>query len=147
MTSCCWCSVAQLCPTLCDPMDYSMPGSSVLPFFSHLPSLLASESFTMSQFFPSGGQSTGVSASPSVLPMNIQDISFRVDWLDILAVQGTLKSFLQHRSSKVSLLQCSAFFVLQYLHPYMTTRKTIGLNRWNLVGKVMSLLFNNFSSK
>ena len=67
-------------------------------------------------------------------------ISFRMDWLDLLAVQGTLKSLLQHHSSKASILRCSAFFTLQLSHPYMTTGKTIALTRWTLVGKVMSLL-------
>ena len=69
-------------------------------------------------------------------------ISFRMDWLDLLAVQGTLKSLLQHRSSKALILQCSAFFIVQLSHPYMTTGKTIALTRWTFVGKVMSLLFN-----
>ena len=69
-------------------------------------------------------------------------ISFRMDWLDLLVVQGTLKSFLQHHSSKASILQLSAFFTVQLSHPYMTTGKTIALTRWNLVGKVMSLLLN-----
>ena len=69
-------------------------------------------------------------------------ISFRMDWLDLLAVQGTLKSLLQHHSSKASVLQCSAFFRVQLSHPYMTTGKTIALPRWTFVGKVMSLLFN-----
>ena len=69
-------------------------------------------------------------------------ISFRMDWLDFLAVQGTLKSLLQHHSSKASILQCSAFFTSQLSHPYMTTGKTIALTRWTFVGKVMSLLFN-----
>ena len=69
-------------------------------------------------------------------------ISFRMDWLDLLAAQGTLKSLLQHQSSKASILQCSAFFTAQLSHPYMTTGKTIALTRWTLVGKVMSLLLN-----
>ena len=68
-------------------------------------------------------------------------ISFRRDWLDLLAVQGTLKSLLQHYSSKASILRCSAFFTVQLSHPYMTTGKTIALTRWTLVSKVMSLLF------
>ena len=68
-------------------------------------------------------------------------ISFRMDWLDLLAVQGTLKSLLQHHSSKASILWCSAFFIVQLSHPYMTTGKTIALTRWTFVGKVMSLLF------
>ena len=72
-------------------------------------------------------------------------ISFRMDWLDLLAVQGTLKSLLQHHCSKASILQRSAFFVVQLSHPYMTTGKTIALTRWTFVGKVMSLLFNMLS--
>ena len=73
-------------------------------------------------------------------------ISFRMDWLDLLAVQGTLKSLLQHHSSKASILQHSAFFIVQLSHPYMTTGKTIALTRWTFVGKVMSLLFNMLST-
>ena len=72
-------------------------------------------------------------------------ISFRMDWLDLLVVQGTLKSFLQHHSSKASILRCSAFFIVQLSHPYMTTGKTIALTRWTFVGKGMSLLFNMLS--
>ena len=72
-------------------------------------------------------------------------ISFRMDWLDLLAVQGTLKSLLQHHSSKASILRLSAFFIVQFSHPYMTTRKTIALTRRTFVGKVMSLLFNKLS--
>ena len=70
---------------------------------------------------------------------------FRMDWLDLLAVQGTLKSLLQHHSSKASVLWCSAFFIVQLSHPYITTGKTIALTRWTFVGKVMSLLFNMLS--
>ena len=72
-------------------------------------------------------------------------ISFRMDWLDLLAVQGTLKSFVQHHSSKISILWCSTFFIVQLSHPYMTTGKTIALTRWTFVGKVMSLLLNMLS--
>ena len=72
-------------------------------------------------------------------------ISFRMDWLDLLAVQGTLKSLLQHHGSKASILRRSAFFTVQFSHPYMTTGKTIALTRWTFIGKVMSLLFNMFS--
>ena len=72
-------------------------------------------------------------------------ISLRIDWLDLLSVQGTLKSLLQHHSSKASILQCSAFFIVQLSHPSMTTGKTIALTRWTFVGKVMSLLFNMLS--
>ena len=79
------------------------------------------------------------------LPISPGLISFRVDWLDLLAVQGTLKSLLQHHSSKASSLQHSAFFIVQLSHPYMTTGKTIVLTRWTFVGKVMSLLFNILS--
>ena len=73
-------------------------------------------------------------------------ISFTMDWLDLLAVQGILKSLLQHHSSKTSILQCSAFFIVQLSHPYMTTGKTIALTRQTFVGKVMSLLFNMLSA-
>ena len=72
-------------------------------------------------------------------------ISCRMDWLDFLAVQGTLKTLLQHHSSKASILWCSAFFTVQFSHPYMTTGKTIALTRWTFVGKIMSLLFNMLS--
>ena len=72
-------------------------------------------------------------------------ISFRIDWFDLLAVQGTLKSLLQHHSSKASIFRLSAFFIVQLSHPYMTTGKTIALSRWTFVGKVMSLLFNMLS--
>ena len=72
-------------------------------------------------------------------------ISFRMDWLDLLAVRGTLKSLLQHYSSKASIFWCSAFFTVQLSHPYMTTEKTIALTRWTFVDKVMSLLFNMLS--
>ena len=80
-------------------------------------------------------------------PSNIQSglISFRIDLIDLLAVQGTLKSLLRHHSSKASVLQCSAFFIVHLSHPYTTTRKTIALTRWTFVGKVMSLLFNMLS--
>ena len=87
------------------------------------------------------------SFSFSISPSNEHPglISFRMDWLDLLAVQGTLKSLLQHGSSKASILQCSAFFPVQFSHPYMTTGKTIALTRRTIVGKVMSLLFNMLS--
>ena len=99
----------------------------------------------MSQFFESGGQSTDASASASVLPINIQEISFRIDLFDLLAVQGTLKSFLHHHSLKAPILWCSAFFMVQLSYQYMATGKTIALTRWTFVGKVMSLLFNTLS--
>ena len=82
------------------------------------------------------------SFSFSINPTNEELISFRMDWLDLLAVQGTLKSLLQHHSSKVSILQCSVLFIVQLSHPYMTTGKTIVLTRWTFDDKVMSLLFN-----
>jgi len=99
----------------------------------------------MSQNFVSGGQSIGVSASTSVLPTDSELISFRMDWLDLLAVQGTLKSLLQYHSSKASILWRSAFFIVKLSHPYMTIRKTIDLTRWTFVSRVMSLLFNMLS--
>ena len=88
------------------------------------------------------------SSSFKISPSNEHSglISFRMDWLDLLAVQGTLKSLLQHHSSKASILQRSAFFIVQLSHPHMTTGKTITLTRWTFVGKVMSLLFNMLSS-
>ena len=87
------------------------------------------------------------SFSFNISPSNEQPglFSFRMDWLNLLAVQGTLKSLLQHYSSKASILLCSAFFIVQLSHPYMTTRKTIALTRQTFVGKVMSLLFNMLS--
>ena len=87
------------------------------------------------------------SFSFSISPFNEHPglISFRMGWLDLLAVQGTLKSLLQHHSSKASILQRSAFFTVQISHPYVTTGKTIALTRWTFVGKVMSLLFNMLS--
>ena len=100
----------------------------------------------MSQLFTSGGQSIGVSASAVSLSNEYAGlISFRMDWLDLLAVQGTLKSLLQHHSSKASILRHSAFFIVQLSHPYMTTGKNVALTRWTFVGKVMSLLFNILS--
>ena len=102
--------------------------------------------FLMSQLFPSGGWSIGASALASVLSVNIQDwFSFRVGWFDLLAVQGTLKSLIQHHSLNVSVLQHSAFFMVQLSHPYMTTGKTTALTIQTFVGKVKSLLFNILS--
>ena len=115
--------------------------------FSFCPqSVPASGSFQMSKLFASGGRSIG-SFSFSISPSNEQPglISFRMDWLDLLAVQGTLKSLLQHHRSKASILQRSSFFIVQLSHPYMTTGKTIALTRWTFVDKVMSLLFNMLS--
>ena len=110
---------------------------SVVPFSSCLQSFSASGSFPMSQFFPSCGQSIGASASASVFPMNIQDwFPFRIDWLDLLAMQGTVKSLLQHHSSKASIIQHSAFFMVQLSQPYMITGKIIALTRWAFVSNV-----------
>ena len=159
------------CPTLCVSMDYSTPGFPVhhqllelaqthihrvsdaiqpsYPLLSpSLPAFNLSQDqglFPMSPFFTLGGQSTGASASAS--PSNEYSglISFRIDWFDLLAVQGTLKSLLQHHSSKASIFQCSAFFIVQLSHLYMTTGKTIALTRQTFSGKVMSLLFNILS--
>ena len=103
--------------------------------------------FPMSQLFAWGGQSIGVSICFSISLSNEHPglISFRMEWLDLLAVQGTLRSLLQHHSSKASTLWCSAFFIVQLSHPCMTTGKAIALIRWAFVGKVMSLLFNMLS--
>ena len=165
-------SVTQSCPTLCDPMNCSTPGppsitnsqsslrltsiQSVMPS-SHLilccPLLLLppippsirvfSNESTLHMRWP-----TYWCFSFSIIPSKEITglISFRMDWLDLLAVQGTLKSLLQHHSSKASILQHSAFFKVQLSHPYLTTGKTIALTRRTLVGKVMSLLLNMLSS-
>ena len=127
------CPLSQWChPTI---------SSSVVPFSSCPQSFPASGSFPVSQLSTSGAQIIGVSAS--TLPSNEHPgLIFRIDWLDLLAVQGTLKSLLQYHSSNASVLQCSAFFIVQLSHPYVTTRKTIALTRQTFVGKVMSLLFN-----
>ena len=165
-------SVTQSCLTLRDPMDHSTPGLPVhhqLPKFtqthvhrvgdailpSHPLSSLSPPTFNlsqrqglfwMSQFFPSGGQSIGVSASPSVLPMNIQDW-FPLGWTGWISLQskGLSRVFNITHSSKASILRCSAFFVVQLSHPYMTTGKTIALTRRTFVGKVMSLFFKMLS--
>ena len=116
--------------------------SSVVPFSSCRQSCPASGSFQMSQFFASNGQSIGASASASVLPMNIQDW-FSLEWLvGSPCSRRDLKSLLQHHSSKASILQHSAFFIVQLSHPLMTTGKTVDLTKWTFVSKVMSLLFN-----
>ena len=114
--------------------------SSIVPFSSCPQSLPASESFPMSQHFM---VEKYWSFSFSIIPSKEipELISFRMDWMDLLAVQGTLKSLLQHHSGKASILQCSAFFTVQLSHPYMITGKTIALTRWTFVGKVISLLF------
>ena len=118
---------------------------SVVPF-SRLQSLPALASFPVSLVFASGGQSIGSFSSTISLSSEYSGlISFRIDWFDPLAVQGTFKSLLQHHSSKASILQHSAFFIVQLSHPYVTTRKTVALTRWTFVGKVMSLVFNMLS--
>ena len=151
--------VAQLCLTLCDPMNCSTPGlpvhhqlpeftqthvhwvsdaiqlsHPVVPFSSCLQSFPASGSFLMSWLFPSGGQSIGVSASTSVFPMNIQDW-FPLGWTGWISLQtkGLSRVF---SNNTVQILLCSAFFIVQLSHPYMTTRKTKALTRWTFVGKV-----------
>ena len=167
----CCCSVAQSCPTLCDPRHCSTPGFPVLHHLPELPqthvlwvcdaiqpSCPLLSPFPPALNFPSIRVFSSESAlrirwpkywsfSFSISPSNEHSglITFRMDWLDLLAVQGTLKSLLQHHSSKTSILQSSAFFMVQLSHPYMTTGKTIALTRWTLVGKVMSLLFNMLS--
>ena len=117
--------------------------SSVVPFSSCPQSLPASESFPKSQLFASGGQSIGVSASASVLPMNTQDWS-PLRWTGWISLQskGLSRVF---SITTASIFQCSAFFTVQLSHPYMTTGKIIGLTRWTFVGKVMPLLFNMLS--
>ena len=164
-------SVAQSCPTLCDPTNCSTSG---LPVHNQLPSLpkpmsielvmpsnhliLCHPLFLLPSIFPGirvfSNDSplrirwpTYWSFSINISPSNEHPgpISFRMDWLDLLAVQGTLKSLLQHHSSKASVLQLSAFFIVQLSLPYMTTGKTIALTRRTFVGKVMSLLFNVLS--
>ena len=162
-------SVAQLCLTLCYTMNHSTPGfpvhhqlpeftqthvhrgddaisSSVVPFSSCPQSLPASGSFsnesTLFMRWPKYW-SFSFSISPSSEHPGL--ISFRMDWLHLLAVQGTLKSLLQHHSSEASIFWHSAFFTVQLSYPYMTTGKTIALTGWTFVGKVMSLFFNRLS--
>ena len=164
-------SVAQSCLTLCNPMDCSTPGfpsitnsqsllklmftESVIPF-NHL--VLCHSLLLLPSIFPSIRVFSNESVlcirwpkywsfSFSISPSNEYSglISFRIDWFDILAVQGTRKSLLHHHSSKASILQCSAFFIVQLSHPYMTTGKTIASTIQTFVGKVMSLLFNTLS--
>ena len=162
-------SVAQLCPTLWDTTDCSMPG---FPVHHQLPNLaqthfhwvgdaiqpshtLSSPSPVLSNIKVFSNKSVLCISWPkyysfsfSISPSNEYSglISFWIDWFDLLVVQGTLRSLLQHHSSKASFLQCSTFFIVQLSHPYMTTGKTIALTRWTLVGKVISLLFNNLYS-
>ena len=160
----------QSCLTLCDPMDYSTSGFPVHHQLPVLFKLISIESVMPSShlilchplLLPSIFHSIRVFSNESVLrirwpkywsfsfsisPSNEHPglISFRMDWLDLLAVQGTLKSLVQHHSSKASILQRSAFFTVQLSHPYMTTGKTIALTRRTFVGKIMSLLLNMLS--
>ena len=157
-------SVAQLCQTLCNPMDVSMPGFTNSPILLKLMStelMMPSNRLILCYpllFLPSIFPSIRELPKESVLHIRWPKywsfsfsislsnehpglISFRMDWLDLLAVQGTLKSLLQHNSSRASIIWCSAFFIGELSHPYMTTAKTIALTRWTFVGKVMSLLF------
>ena len=121
------------CSNSCPLSQWCHPtiSSSVIPFSSWLQSFPESGSFLMSQLFTSDGQSIGDSASVSISPSKdyLGLISFRMDWLDLLAVQQTLKSLLQHHSSKASILQRSAVFMVQLSHSYVTTGKTIALTR------------------
>ena len=156
---------------LCDPKDYSMPGFlsitntwsllKLMPIISVMPSnhlILCGPLLLPPLIFPSIRVFCNElvfcirwpkywSFSFSISPSNEYSglISFRMDWLHLLAVQGTLRSLPQHHSSKASILRHSAFFIVQLSHPYMTTGKTIALNRWTFVGKVMSLLYNILS--
>ena len=117
------------------------PSHSLVPFSSCPQSFPASGSFQISQFFAYWSFSFNISPSNEHPGL----ISFRIDWFDLLAIQGTLKNLLQHHSSKASILRHSAFFIVHLSHPYMTTGKTIALTRWIFVGKVMSLLLNMLS--
>ena len=165
----CCCSVSKVCLTLCNPMDCSTPGFPVLHYLpeaaqTHVhwvldaiqPSYPLSPSsppaFSLSQLFSNESVlhirwPKDWSFSFNISPSNEYSglISFRIEWLDLLTVQGTLKSLLQHHSSKASILQHSAFFIVQLSHTYMTTGKTIALARRTFVGKVRSLLFNMLS--
>ena len=163
-------SVAQSCPTLCNPMttahqaSLSITNSWSLPKLRSIESVMPSNHLILCRpillpsIFPSIRVFSNESAlhirwpkywsfSFSISPSNeyLGLISFRMDWLDLLAVQGTLKSLFQHHSSKASILWRSAFFTVQLSHPYMTTGKTIALTRRTFVDKIMSLLFNMLS--
>ena len=119
--------------------------SSIITFSSHLQYFPASGSFQMSQSFPSGGKVLKFQLEHQSSNEHSGLISFRRNWLDLLSVQGTLKSLLQHHSVKASILQHSAFYIVQLSHPYITTGKTVALTRQTFVSKVMSLLFNMLS--
>ena len=136
------------CSNSCPSSQWCHPtvSSSVIPFSSCLQSFAASGSFPMSQFFTSGNQSNGASASVSIVPMNIQDwFPLGLTGLISLQFKGLSRVFYQHHSSKASLLWRSAFFMVQLSYLYMTTVKTIALTRWTFIGKVMSLFFNMLS--
>ena len=134
-------------PNLCPLCWWYHPtvSSSVVPFSSSTQSFPASGSSQMSQLFASVAKILEFQLHISSSNEHPGLFSFRMDWLDLLAVQGTLKSLLQHHSSKASILQCSGFFIVQLSHTYMTNGKTIALTRQTFVGKVMSLLFNMLS--
>ena len=119
--------------------------SSVVPFSSHLQSFPALGSFLLNQFLTSGGQNIGFSFSISPSSEYLGLISFRIDWLDLLSVQGTVKNLLQYHSSKAPILWCPSFFIVQLSHPFMTSGKIIALTRYTFVGKIMSLLFDMLS--
>ena len=139
--------------------DAIQPSYPFTLFFSCPQSFPVPGSLPVNWLFTSGSQSIGASASALVLPMNIQGWSplgltgLRIDWFDLFAVQGTLKTLSQHHKLKASVLQFSTFFMVQLSYHYMTARKTVPLTLWTFVGKVMSLLFNtpsrfvSFSSK
>ena len=146
----CWCSVTQLCPTLCNLMDCNMPGFPVLHYLLELAQTHVHwVSDAIQQSFPLLFQWVGYSHQvPKYWGFSISPskkysrfISCRINWFDFLVVQGTLKSLLQQNSWKASILWLSAF-VVQLSHPHMTTGKTIALTIWTFVSKVMSLLFN-----
>ena len=132
------------CSDSCPSSQWCHPtiSSSVIPFSSCPQSFPASGSFPMSQLFASGGQSIGTSASASVLPMNIQDW-FLLGLTGLISLQSkVLSRFFSNHSSKASIIWCSAVFMVQISHPYMTTGKTTALIRWTFFSKVMSLVFN-----
>jgi len=135
------------CSNACPSSQWCHPAisSSVIPFSSCLQSSPASGSFNKSVLCIRWPKywSFSLSISPSNEYSGL--ISFRMDWFDLFAVQGTLRSLIQHHSSKASILQCSDFFIVQLSHPYMTTGKTMALTRRTYVGKVMSLLFFKFT--
>ena len=144
----CLASSPKVCSNSCPSNQWCHPtvSSFIIPFSSCLQPFPASGSSQMSQFFTPGGQSIGVSASASVLPMNIQDW-LPLGWPGWISLQskGLSRVFSNTTVQKVSILRHSAFFIVQLSHPHMTTGKPIALTRWTFVGKVMSLLFNMLS--